>query len=177
MTEVASTVDPTLSASEHELAKVLLAESREELTRADGKASLLLAALGIGLSAILGAMLAGDWSPFDLERPWELIWWAGAAAAGAAAFGLGAAIWPKVRHGNPSQGVAYFGDAASYKKADDLRAALKSDLTDPATRTVSQLHVISKRADTKYAFIRASLVALGVAVTLALVGVFGDHWA
>lgn len=76
----------SLDAGEHELAKVLLAESREELTRADGKASLLLAALGIGLSAILGAVLAGNWAPFVLASPWEAIWWTGAAGGASPSF-------------------------------------------------------------------------------------------
>lgn len=164
-----------LDAGEHELAKVLLAESREELTRADGKASLLLAALGIGLSAILGAILAGNWTPFVLASPWELIWWAGAAGAGIALICLCIAVWPRVTHKSGRRGVTYFGEAASFETVDELRAALKRTETDPVERTVLQLHVISQRATHKYAFIRAGLVALGLAITFTLAAVLGDH--
>jgi MFS family permease len=173
---VASTV-PLLDEDEHELAKLLLSESREELTRADGKASLLLAALGIGLSAILGSILAGDWTPFVLRRPWELIWWLGAGFAGIALVGLCVAVWPRVTHKSGGSGVTYFGEAATFATVAELTAALKRTETDPVKRTVLQLHVIAKRADHKYAAIRVSLLAVGLAVALTLSASLGDHFS
>jgi hypothetical protein len=147
----------TLDEDEHALAKLLLVESREELTRADGKASLLLAALAIRLSAILGAMLSGDWTPFVLQSPWELVWWVGAALAGVAVVSLGVAVWPRVTHKSGPSGVTYFGEAAQLE-------------------TVLQLHVISRRADHKYAAIGVGLIALGLAIALTLAAVLGDHF-
>lgn len=165
----------TLDQREHELARLLLTESREELTRADGKASLLLAALGIGLSAILGAILAGNWTPFDLERPLQGVWWAGAFLAGAAVVCLAVAVWPRVTHKSGPSGVTYFGEAAAFETVAKLTAALKRTETDPVARTVLQLHVIARRADHKYAFIRYALIALGLSITLALAAAIGDH--
>jgi MFS family permease len=166
----------TLDADEHELAKLLLAESREELTRADAKASLFLAALGIGLSAILGAILAGTWTPFILARPWEAIWWVGATFAGIGVFCLAVAVWPKVRHKSGPSGVTYFGEVAAFETVAELTAALKRTTTEPVARTVLQLHVIARRADHKYAFIRYALIMLGLAVALALIATFGDRF-
>jgi hypothetical protein len=166
-----------LDGDEHELAKTLLAESREELTRADGKAALLLAALGIGLSAILAAILAGDWSPFDLKEPYQGLWWAGSSFAGVSLFSLCAAVYPKVRHDNPAGGVSYFGDIAPLKTVSALRAALKRSETDLAERTVSQLHVIARLVDRKYRFLRIGLVALGLGIAFTLAAVLAAHFA
>lgn len=166
----------TLDADEHELAKLLLSETREELTRADGKASLLLAALGIGLSAILGAILAGSWTPFILRRPYEAIWWAGAACAGAAMLCLCLAIFPKLKHKSGKRGVTYFGDVARFKTVPELRVALKKSETDPKERTLVQLHALARLANRKYRFIGASLIALGLAIALTLGAVLGEHF-
>ena len=166
-----------LDAEEHELAKALLVESREELTRADGKASLLLAALGVGLSAILAAILAGDWSPFSLPEPYQAIWWAGAFCAGVSLISLGLAVWPKISHRTISRGVTYFGDIARYKTAAELRSALKRTETDPVERTVTQLHVIARRAVEKYESIRMGLVSLGFAAALTLSAVLAERLA
>jgi Restriction endonuclease/Pycsar effector protein len=133
---------------------VLLAESRQELTRADGKASTLLAALGIGVSAILAAILAGDWSPFKLKEPYQGLWWAGSVCAGLSFLCLALAVYPRVKHNSASKGVTYFGDVAALETVDELRAALKRSETNAAERSVSQLHVIARLAVRKYRFIR-----------------------
>jgi hypothetical protein len=175
-----SEVEPlptSLDDGEHDLAKVLLAESREELTRADGKASLLLAALGIGLSAILAAILAGDWSPFDLKEPYQALWWAGSVSAGLSLFCLCAAVYPKVKHKSATGGVTYFGDVAVLETVPELRAALKRSETDPHSRTVTQLHVIARLVDRKYAFIRFGLLALGAAILMTVTAVLAADLA
>lgn len=167
----------TLDTEEHDLAKLLLSETREELTRADGKASLLLAALGIGLSAILGAILAGSWTPFVLLRPYEAIWWAGSAFAGVSLLCLCLAIFPKIAHKSGTGAITYFGDVAKLKTVSELSAALKKSVTDPPERTVVQLHVLARLVERKYGFIRAGLIALGFAIGLTLGAVLGDHFA
>jgi hypothetical protein len=166
----------TLDAEEHDLAKLLLSETREELTRADGKASLLLAALGIGLSAILGAILAGSWTPFVLRRPYEAIWWVGSACAGASLLCLCLAIFPKLKHKSGTGVITYFGDVAKLKTVGELTAALKKSVTDPPERTVVQLHVLARLAKRKYRFIAGGLIALGLAIALTLGAVLGDHF-
>ncbi|MFL5757660.1 MAG: hypothetical protein ACJ77N_15385 [Chloroflexota bacterium] len=43
--------------------------------------------------------------------------------------------------------------------------------TDPVERTVTQLHVIARRAVEKYTWIRVGLVSLGLAIALELAAV------
>jgi hypothetical protein len=62
----------------------MLVEAREELNRADGKASIPLAAFGVAAGVFAAAILGGDWTPRDLNRPWEAIWWVGCAIFAAA---------------------------------------------------------------------------------------------
>lgn len=45
------------------LAQDLLADGRQELVRADTKASILFAIFGVVYSVLAGAILAGDWTP------------------------------------------------------------------------------------------------------------------
>ena len=50
----------------------LLAETREELHRAEGKAAMLFAIFGIGFGAVLAGIIAGDWKPSDLAAGAEV---------------------------------------------------------------------------------------------------------
>jgi hypothetical protein len=50
----------------------LLAETREEVARADSKAEILFAAFGIVVAAVLGGLVTRGWSP---------TWCSGSAAA------------------------------------------------------------------------------------------------
>jgi hypothetical protein len=164
----------SLSPAEAAVAETLLRETREELTRSDGKSSLLLAAVGVGLSAILGAMLAGDWSPFTLPSPWEAVWWAGAGFAGVALLALGLAIWPKLKHrSRATVAVTYFRDAAKSKTPVELAEALRAENTPAATRTLVQLHALSKRALRKYRWLQVALITLLLAIGCALTAVLG----
>jgi len=71
------------------LAETMLREAREELSRADGKSSLLLAAVGVVVGAVAAAVVAGEWSPFDLSPFIQWLWWAGNGA------GIGSLVaWP-----------------------------------------------------------------------------------
>ena len=45
----------------------LLSSAREEIDRADSKASILLAASGVATGALLAGLMAGNWTP--LETP------------------------------------------------------------------------------------------------------------
>jgi hypothetical protein len=48
-----------------EYARLLLAEAREELGRADQKASLLLAAASVAIAAIVTGLVGSGWKPSD----------------------------------------------------------------------------------------------------------------
>src|SRR5690349_5547050 len=104
----------------------MLAEAREELTRADGKASILLSALGIAVGVVAGAILAGDWNPHNnLHRPWELLWWIGCALVGTTSVLLGLAIYPTLFNPHPGAAVTYYNAIAQLKGVSELEEALK----------------------------------------------------
>lgn len=61
----------------------LLAETREEIVRADTKAEILFAACGVVVAAVLAGMITGDWSPEDLDRVATVVFWMGSGRASA----------------------------------------------------------------------------------------------
>ena len=67
----------------------VLADAREELDRADRKAQILFASAGVAIGALLAGLLAGNWSPFELDNAVEWLWWAGVTFAAAAISCLG----------------------------------------------------------------------------------------
>jgi Family of unknown function (DUF5706) len=86
---------------ERRVEAAMLAEARADIGYADHKASMVLAALGIGFSALLGGLFASDWLPTDLVGWAEVLWWIGGLLAVASVIFAGLAVWPRV--GNPSK--------------------------------------------------------------------------
>lgn len=153
-------------------ARLLLRETREELNRADGKASILLAAAGVVVGALLAAAFAGRWHPLHLEPQARALSVLAMMAAAYAVGRLGLAVWPSIVH--PKDGALLFwghalsesGDSRG-EHLDHLRAQIMKEARDPLARAVDQLHVVGTIVDRKYGHIRHALVALGMAATLA----------
>jgi Pycsar effector protein len=156
--------------------RVMHAEGREELVRADGKASILLAAAMIVLGALLAAVVAGDWSPSQMSSTfWEMICWAGILAGLAGVAALGAAVFPRVKHSENKDSVRFFGDAARMRSAEDLHRSVKQDVAAGVDRTADQLLQISKIVTKKYRLIQAALVLFAIGALLSLGAVAIDH--
>jgi hypothetical protein len=94
----------------------LLAETREELQKADNKASILLAASGIALSALLTAFAAGTWSPSHLTNRDAQFWtWTSMSLALIGLFFIGAAVKPRLRSKETERQVLhYFADVHGF---------------------------------------------------------------
>lgn len=159
------------------LGHTLLAETREELDRADRKAQILFAAAGIGVSAVLGGIAAGRWSPFLLEGWAAFTWWTGAALVLIGMLLLALAVFPRIKHSDPHGKVAYFGHVASYPTVEALTAALRDAGTDLHRRTLDQLLTISGIVVRKYRLISWGLWMVGIGILLALVAVVGQALA
>lgn len=157
-----------------EYAETLLAETREELGRADSKASILFAAVGVVAGVAGGAVVAGDWSPSELGNRWEGLWWLGAALVGAAAVELVLAVVPRVRHRGDRDKVAYFGHVVQFDDQAELEASLRRAARDPLARVLDQLRVVSGIVQRKYRCTRWALVALMVAAAVISVSVLGN---
>ncbi|MEU6390183.1 Pycsar system effector family protein [Streptomyces sp. NPDC046939] len=151
-----------------ELARVLLAEAREEVVRADNKAALMLAFLAGAATAVLAAIGSGDIAVRHYGMVPLLFLWAGGAACATALVLLGLAVTPRL--GSPYGGrTHYFGDTRLAVTAGHLERCLRH--TDLAFRNLSQLTVMSRIAWTKYRCIRLALIWGGASVALALTGV------
>ena len=160
---------PSDKALEH--ARHFLAEAREELSRAESKAAVLLAAQGVVVGALLAALMTRRWTPFELrDGVVEWTWWLGIVCLVFAVVCLAAAVWPKIGSSDSAKRrPAFFGDFARFEDAQKLAAALRMrDEADALERAANQVLLVSRIVRRKYRFIRASMVLLGTAAALCL---------
>ncbi|WP_330174569.1 DUF5706 domain-containing protein [Streptomyces sp. NBC_01498] len=151
-----------------ELARVLLSEAREELTKADNKAGLMLASLGAALTAVLGAIGGGAVDLRQYAVVPQVLLWSGCAACVPALVLLGLAVAPRL--GNPRHlRTHYFGDARLALSSGQLERTVRR--TDLVSRNLSQLAVLSQIAWTKYRCIRHALVWGTAFLVLTLLGI------
>lgn len=151
----------------HDLARRLLSETREELARADGKAQILLAVSGVVVGVVLGGAISGDWSPTDLDRCAQVLWWIGVGAAAIGICGLGYAVFPRLLTTDDAR-ITYFEDALRFKDCPALSEGLVAEAAR-GDRDVEQLLRLSRLAHRKYLAIQISMSALLAAATLCSV--------
>lgn len=163
---------PTEEALEY--AKELLAKSREELVRADTKASLLLAASGIAIGALLNGLLGGKWSPSDLDNKIEWLWWLGVVAAAVAVCSLASAIYPRTRRAGAKPAlVAYYGDVVLLPRSE-LEDAMRVTPSRINAALVDQVYQVALIVDRKYRLIRTALWSFAFAASLCAGSVLID---
>src|SRR5215218_5820877 len=103
----------------------LLAETREEISRADTKAAILFTAFGIAVAAVLGGLIAGDWNPKDLGRGATVVFWVGGGSAYFSFLALGYALWPRIRHEQAKRPASYYRQIHKFDDLPALRKALQ----------------------------------------------------
>lgn len=144
-----------------------LAETREEIVRVDGKASIVLAGAGVAVGVIIAGLIAGDMKISDMSNAVLVISAISAIATLAGIGFLGAAIYP--RCGTPEPGRArYFAEAAAHKTAEALRVALAHD-SIVGDRLLHQVWGLSKAVANKYALLRWGIRMLGMAIVFGVV--------
>ena len=160
----------------HALALRILAESREELARADGKASILLAAASLIAGVVLTAILAGDWRPGDLAVCAQVGWWAGTLSGGVGIVALATAVYPrtKYRGARPPSVIAYFGDVA-ITPVDKLEERLR-DTASSNDAVIDQMKAIAWVVDRKYRGIQIALWAFALSALLCIASVVVDRF-
>ena len=155
-------------------AKTLLVETRDELARADDKATTLLAVNGILIAAVLAGIIAGDFAPGALSSWREPAFWCGAVAVLLSEALLCAAVFPQVWHPRESPvPPRYFGHVARIGTTQELRDALAHD--DATDRAVSELFVLARVAVRKYRLIAGAEVALAGGVVACAAAVLVDR--
>lgn len=150
----------------------LLTDTREELTRADSKAALLLAATGVAVGALLAGFLGGKWTPFDLDHRVEWLWWVGVGSSAAGIFSIAAAVYPRIgRRGAPHPEVpAYYGDVAECKDIEMFREAI-AQAPSPQKRLIDQTFQVSRIVQRKYVLLRRGLRCLFLAILACVTAV------
>ncbi len=147
-------------------AEAVLASAREELVRADGKASLLLAAAGVAVGALMGGLIARDWTPFVLNNWVEWAWWLGVCATIIAVVALAWAVYPRTRPSDPRPDViSFYGDVVT-TPAEALETRLEQTIALPREAALDQLRQVSLIVQRKYLAIQVALWAFAGGASL-----------
>ncbi|MEW2494976.1 Pycsar system effector family protein [Streptomyces nodosus] len=149
------------STARAELCERLLTELRAEIARADSKASVLVAALGMTAGVFSGLLAGRRWTPVSLSGPGNALWWAGALSLALSLFALLLAVLPRyrTRTWEPGRTLSYFGDIHQAVRQGHLESALAETERHPTEALTGALAETSRIAAQKHRWIRAGLVA------------------
>ncbi|SNY55403.1 Pycsar system effector family protein [Paractinoplanes atraurantiacus] len=146
------------------LAERLLGEVREEVRRADAKATQWVAALGAATVTVPA------WWNADRTEPWLI---AAAATCAAAAFAaLALALLPRTAGAGDPRLVAYFGHIDHIGDPRAVRRHLEATAADNMPALVTQLCRLSRLAVLKYRCVRIGTLFGASAGALVLFTVF-----
>ncbi len=129
----------------------LLSGIKEEIDRADAKASIMLASSGVAAGALLAGLIAGTWTPLELGATVQWLWWLGVAEAAAGICCLGWVVYPRrsTSDSESLQAVGYYGDVLDFRTTAELVAALDRSAATNIERTADQIRQVSKIAHFK----------------------------
>lgn len=152
---------PDTPADPAQLCERLLADLRTEIARADSKASVLVAALGMTAGVFSGLLAGRNWNPGALSTFGTVVWGAGAASLTLSLFALLLAVLPRHRSEPwaPGQPLSYFGDIQQAVRLGQLEAALADTQRDPTAALTSALTETSRIATRKHQWIRTGLIS------------------
>jgi hypothetical protein len=157
----------------------LLSSAREEIDRADSKASTLLAASGVAAGALLAGLMAGTWTPLRLQVTIQWVWWVGVVEAAIAISCLALAVCPR-EQGNDSGtswAVVFYGDVLEYRTTAQLVDALNRSAETKFERIADQLRYVCSIVNHKYRLVRwgilmlflsAGTIAASIVINMAL---------
>ncbi|MFD4946031.1 Pycsar system effector family protein [Streptomyces sp. NPDC058239] len=146
----------------------LLLDLRAEIARADSKASVLVAALGMTAGVISGWLAGSEWRPNALSGPGTALWWTGTGGLATALLSMLMAVLPRYRSSawTPGAPLTYFADIRRAARQNRLAEALDATRCAPATALVMALTETSRIAVRKHQWIRVGLLAYSVGAVL-----------
>jgi hypothetical protein len=165
----------------------LLRETRDELAKADAKASILLAASGIAASAFVTVGNGGTWYPENLaDHVARVFAWAAIGLTLAGIVTVGMAVKPRMRARHDVIGPPhYFGDVEGYRppwwkiraratKLRTQRTKFRNDLESTSMpelreRVDDQIWTLSHIAYRKYWLVSLGMRLYGLALLAGLV--------
>ncbi|MFF3639693.1 Pycsar system effector family protein [Streptomyces sp. NPDC002564] len=151
------------------VAERLLADLRAEIARADSKAAVLAAALGVAAGVFSSLLARHGWSPGALSLPGSSAWWCGILALAVALLAMLMAVLP--RYGTrtrwtPGAPLSYFDDIRRAARSGHLAQALVETEQAPLLGTLAALSEISRIALRKHQWMRVGLIAFAASVVL-----------
>jgi MFS family permease len=150
-------------------------ETREELIRADSKATTLFSVLGLILGALLAGAVAGRSSPERLSDSVQWLFWVGVSLALIAEAALCSAVLPRMKTNLPKEEVRFFVHVAQFEDRESLRTALLNAGSE-YDRLVDQVYSLSKIIVRKYQFIRLAIALLALSVLCCLLSLVISHY-
>lgn len=159
---------PAASADLIRLCERLLTDLRTEIARADSKASVLVAALGMTAGVFSGLLAGRGWSPSALSTAGTALWWSGTLSLTVSLFAMLLAVLPRFRSAPwvPGQPLTYFGDIQQAVRQGCLASALADTEHDPLAGLTVALTEASRLAARKHQWIRTGLIAFCIGTVL-----------
>ncbi|MEV0121011.1 Pycsar system effector family protein [Streptomyces sp. NPDC050703] len=152
------------------VAERLLADLRVEIARADSKAAVLVAALGVAAGVFSSLLARHGWSPAALSVPGSSTWWSGVLALAVALLSMLMAVLPRydsTRTGwSPGAPLSYFGDIQRAARSGHLAQALAETEQAPLLGTLTALTETSRIALRKHQWMRVGLIAFAASALL-----------
>jgi len=150
----------------------VLKEAREELSRADSKAAILFAGLGVASSVVIAPVLSGSWTPSAMLALPATLWWAGVALLTLSLASFTAVLYPRTVYPKKRiTSLSYFGDAIG-RSPEELTHALMRSSENTLVPIVEQIIAIAHIVDIKYRHTRRGLqlfaLSIGFLVASAL---------
>lgn len=157
----------------------LLSSARDEIDRADSKASILLAASGVAAGALFAGLMAGTWTPLKLRAAIQWAWWAGIVEAAIGICFLALAVYPREQRNDSGASwvVVFYGDILTHRTTAQLVDALNRSAETRIERIADQLRYVCSIVNHKYRLIRwgisilflsAATISAAIVINMAL---------
>lgn len=145
-------------------------ETREELTRVDGKIGIFFRAYLVTIGLVAAGITANAWNPLSLDGFGEVLWWVGTLLTVSALGALLGALAPNTIHSRPPiGGPRYFADVAQYANSDELEDAVAA--SSAADRLADQTLELARIIMKKYGRVRLANRLYPLGLLAAAVGV------
>ncbi|MCX5363504.1 DUF5706 domain-containing protein [Streptomyces sp. NBC_00124] len=139
------------------------------MAKADQKANLLLAALGVAAAALIGAFASVKVSPLKFDTVAQWLFWPGCGVATLALAFLGMAVYPYPGTGKKGR-MYYFGDVQANDGLSESEILSLVVAANHAERNIQQFSVLAPSVSRKYGKIRAGMLLSAVALALLAAG-------
>jgi hypothetical protein len=161
-----------MKGGDRRVAERLLAEMRAEIGRADSKAAVLVAALGLSGGVLSGMLADQGWSAGAVAAPGLLLLGAGAAAMVVALVALLLAVLPRYARSawRPGEPLSYFGDIRHAAQRDLLAMALTDTRSAPGGGLIEALAENSRIVTAKLRWVRVGTCAFALGLLLLPAG-------